>query len=189
MKFISKDTIQLDRELSDLDKFVIDFVKIISKHTKYVLVSGYVSILLGRARMSEDVDIIVPKMDETAVRKLLEDLNKNDFYCLNTEKEIYSYLIDKLGVRFAKKGVVIPNMEFKFAKSKIDEIALSKPIKVKLKNEELILSNLELQIAFKEQILKSPKDMEDALHLRKIAEKYLDESLLKKYEVMLNEFY
>ena len=57
MKFISNSIIELDRELSDLDKFTLNFVRILSKYAKYVVVSGYVSILFGRARSSEDIDI------------------------------------------------------------------------------------------------------------------------------------
>jgi hypothetical protein len=53
MKVIDNKTIEIDRELSDLDKFTIDFVKILEKHVNYVLVSGYVSILLIRARPSK----------------------------------------------------------------------------------------------------------------------------------------
>ena len=70
MKFTDKKTIQIDRELSDLDKFTLDFVKILKKHTKYVIVSGYVAILLGRARASEDVDIIIPRIDFSTFKLL-----------------------------------------------------------------------------------------------------------------------
>lgn len=59
---VSKNRIKLNKELNDLDTFVIDFVKILDKSKiKYVLVSGYVSILFGRSRSSEDIDIIVKK--------------------------------------------------------------------------------------------------------------------------------
>ncbi|MEF8849138.1 MAG: hypothetical protein V5A68_08425 [Candidatus Thermoplasmatota archaeon] len=56
MEFIYENTIVINRELSDLDKFTIDFINVLKKHTKYVIVSGYVSILLGMARASEYVD-------------------------------------------------------------------------------------------------------------------------------------
>ena len=46
-----------------------------------------------------------------------------------------------------------------------------------------------MQIAFKEAVSKSPKDMEDARHLRNIAEKHLDTELIKKYNGMLYEIY
>ncbi|MDI6737809.1 MAG: hypothetical protein QME12_04815 [Nanoarchaeota archaeon] len=62
MRFVSENIIEINRELSDLDLFAIDFIKVLKKHTRYVIISGYVSILLGRARASEDIDIIIPKM-------------------------------------------------------------------------------------------------------------------------------
>lgn len=112
MKFINKKTIKLNRELSDLDKFTIDFIDILKKHTSYVIVSEYVAILLGRARASEDIDIIIPEIGFSLFTSLYKDLKKNNFYCLNAENEktIYSYLKDDLAVRFAKKGSIIPNI-------------------------------------------------------------------------------
>ena len=191
MKFVSSKVIKLDRELSDLDLLTLDFLKILQKYTNYVIVSGYVSILLGRARVSEDIDVIVPKIDFPRFSKFLEELKKKGFYCLNAEKDagIYEYIQDNLAVRFAKKKTVIPNIELKFAKNKFDDIALDKTITVNLGKEELIVSHLELQIAFKEIVLKSPKDIEDARHIRNIAEGYLDKALIKKYERALNDFY
>ena len=139
MKFTDKKTIQIDRELSDLDKFTIDFIKILEKHTKYVIVSGYVAILLGRARASEDVDIIIPRIDFLTFKSLYDDLKKNDFYCLNAEEEktVYSYLEDNLAVRFAKIDTMIPNIEMKWTKNEFDKIALEKTIDVRIKNETL----------------------------------------------------
>ncbi len=190
MKFIGRQIIELHRELSELDKFTLDFVRILRKHPKYVLISGYVSILLGRARSSEDVDIIIPKLSLDAFSLLLSDLIKADFYCLNAEKQedIYDYLKDKLAVRFAKNNTVIPNIYFKFENKKKDDTTLDKTITVKLDSDELIISHLELQIAFKEVVLKSPKDIEDARHIRNIANNHLDKNLIKKYEVMLHDF-
>lgn len=191
MKFINKKTIEIDRELSELDKFTIDFIRILEKHVDYVLVSGYVSILLGRARASEDVDIIIKKIDFSTFQALYKELKKHNYYCLNAEKDstIYDYLLDNLAVRFAKKDTTIPNVELKWAKHKFDDIALKNTIDVKLSKVNIKIANLELQIAFKEEILKSPKDLEDARHIRKVAENYLDNKLINKYRVSLHEFY
>ncbi len=189
MQFSGKE-IKLDRELSDLDKFTVDFIKILRKYTKYVIISGYVSILLGRSRSSEDVDIIVPKMEFVTFQNLAKGLiDNNKFYCLNTKtvKEMYEYLLHNTAIRFAKNNTVIPNIELKFAKNKIDDLTLVKTITVKLNKETLIISHLELQVAFKEEVLKSPKDEEDARHIRNVIP--LDENLIKKYKVMLREFY
>jgi hypothetical protein len=49
MKFIDRHRLEINRELSDLDRFALKFITILEKHTTYVIVSGYVSILLGRS--------------------------------------------------------------------------------------------------------------------------------------------
>lgn len=191
MKFISNNMIEISRELSDLDLFTIQFTKILRKHVRYVIISGYVAILLGRARSSEDVDIIIPKTEFSKLLPLLKELKENGFYCLNAEddKEIFKYLNDNLAIRFARTETIIPNIELKFAKNNIDEITLKKTIIVKLKKEEITISHLELQIAFNEIVLKTPKDMEDARHIRNVAKGYLDDSLIKRYkEKLKNEF-
>ena len=58
MEFADKNTIKLSKELSELDKIVIRFIDILKKYTDYVIVSGYVAILLGRDGGTEDIDII-----------------------------------------------------------------------------------------------------------------------------------
>jgi hypothetical protein len=190
MEFVSKNIIKMDRELSDLDIFTLDFVRILRKHTHYVVVSGYVSILLGRSRASEDVDIIIPKLSLINFAALLHDLQKKGFYCLNAEdeKSIYEYLKDKIAVRFAKEKTAIPNIELKFAKNKFDDLALDNIITVKIGKEEIIISHLELQIAFKEVVLKSSKDIEDARHIRDVADGHLDNGLINRYKAMLDGF-
>jgi len=48
-----KGEIKINKELNNLDKFVLDFISLLEE---YVIVSGYVSILLRRSRATEDVD-------------------------------------------------------------------------------------------------------------------------------------
>lgn len=189
MRFLKGKTIRIERDLSDLDRFTVEFIRVLRRHTRYVIVSGYVSILLGRARSSEDVDIIIPKMERPLFSNLVDDLKENGFWCLQTEKtkDIYDYHKDNIAVRFAKKGRVIPNIELKASKNIADKTALDENMTVKLKSDELTISNLELQVAFKEAVLKSPKDVEDARHIRNIAGTRLDSMKVTKYKRMLHE--
>ena len=62
IKFI-KNTIKLDKIINELDKFVFKFIKILKKHTDYVIVSGYVAILLGRSRTTEDIDVFIKEIN------------------------------------------------------------------------------------------------------------------------------
>lgn len=183
MRFINKNIIKLDKVMNELDKFVLKFVKILEKHTDYVIVSGYVAILFGRDRATDDIDIIIPKTDKTKLKLLYDDLIKNGYWCLNSSKldDLYDILTSKHSIRFAFKPRVTPNVELKFSKDIYDDIALKKPITIKISNKELKTSFLELQIAYKEEVLKSNKDLEDARHLRIIAKEHLNENLIKEY--------
>ena len=54
-----------DKVITALDTFVLDFIRILERYTDYVLVNGYVTILLGRARGTEDIDTLIPPMDKS----------------------------------------------------------------------------------------------------------------------------
>jgi hypothetical protein len=191
MIFVDGNHIRIDKELSELDNFTLDFIEVLREHTRYVVVSGYVSILLGRARSSEDVDVIIPKIGFKEFSDLVNDLKKSSFWCIQTEenRDIFKYFNDGVAVRFARKGDVIPNIELKPVKNRIDVEALENYIEVVLEKGSIHISNLELQVAFKEQVLKSPKDIEDARHLRNIAGEKLSTLKLKEYEEILNGIY
>ncbi len=189
MIFVSRSEITLEKEKSELDNFALDFVKIIERHCDYVLVSGYVSILLGRSRGSEDINILIPKMGREEFFKLADDITDNGFECIvsDDKEEMFSYLTEeKTNIRFARKGEVIPNMEVKFVDNIIHDAAIRDPVSVRLGDEALKISPIELQIVFKEKILGSDKDVEDARHLRVIAKDHMDKDKMRRYEAMID---
>lgn len=110
MRFIDTTTIETDRELSDLDRLALEFTAVLQRHTPYVIVSGYVSILLGRARASEDIDIIIPKIEFLTLKELAHDLNEKGFYGINEEKDrdMFERLTEGAAVRFAKQNTHDP---------------------------------------------------------------------------------
>jgi hypothetical protein len=190
--------IKFEKELNSLDKFAIDFASILNKlEIGYVLVSGYVSILFGRSRSSEDIDLIVSKMDFNQFQKLWSELYKH-FECLNTEnaKEAYTeYLLNNHAIRFSRKNRFIPNIEFKFPKielNQLDLLTLKERKKVILNDHTMFISPIELQIAFK-FFLGSEKDIGDALHLYEIFKNKINIELMHsfsrklKIEELLNQ--
>lgn len=185
MKFIDEKTLQLDKELTELDTFVLDFVKILEKHTHYVIISGYVSILLGRSRATEDIDIFIPVINLQSFTAFYEDLKKHGYWCLNAESEIYQYLREGLAVRFALMGQIIPNFELKFALKPLSRASFDDTITVITNHGSLIISSLERQIAFKRYYLKSDKDMEDAAHIEKIFKDRIDLHKIKRYKQLI----
>ncbi len=182
IKFVDE-KIVLEKELNSLDQLVIDFVTILRKcKISYVLVSGYVSILFGRNRASEDIDLIVGDMDAQSFAQLWKRLNET-FDCVNTEnqEEAYQdYLLKKVALRFAKKGAFIPNVEMKFPKNELDRWTLKERKIVLLNQQELFISPLEVQIPFK-LFLGSEKDIEDARYLYRLFKDNLNMGLLTDF--------
>lgn len=187
MKFINKNKIKLDKVINELDKFVLRFVKILEKHTGYVIVSGYVAILLGRNRATDDIDIIIPKLTKEKLSALDSDLVSNGYWCLNSSEidDMYALLTSKHSIRYALEPLVSPNVEIKFSKDIYDDISLKNPILVRLNSGGLKISFIELQIAYKEEVLKSNKDLEDARFLRSVAGEYLNKNLINEYKKKL----
>jgi hypothetical protein len=175
-----------NKVLSKLDLFVIDFVDILTKYADYVVVSGYVSIIFGRSRGTEDIDILIKKIDMETFIKLNRELIGKQYWFLNADNpgELYGMLQDGLAVRIAVKETVIPNIELKFVKSDLDRISLREHMVVKTGKHIINISPLELQIAFK-LYLGSDKDIEDAVYLYDIFSKYLDIVKLKQYMSIL----
>lgn len=182
-----KREIILDRVLSNLDKFVLNFIKILEKHVKYVIISGYVSIILGRTRTTEDIDVFIEKIPEERLSQLYKDLENAGFWCLNSEdeKEIFNFLKDKMAIRFSYKEKPIPNFEVKFPKDSLDESTFSDFITIILSKRKIKISSLERHIAFKKYYLASDKDIEDALHIEKLFRGEIDYDKINKLKKLI----
>lgn len=170
-----------NKVVTALDRFVWDFTNLLEGYVKYVIVSGYVAILFGRARGTEDIDTIINAMDKTVFRVFYQRLLRAGYYCLNPEDEagLYEMLETGLRVRIAKKDTIIPNIELLFVKDDFDRYALAKRLEVVLGDEHLFISPLELQIAYK-LYLGSDKDIEDAVYLWDIFKEELELDRLRR---------
>jgi hypothetical protein len=188
---VQKGEIYSNKIVNELDNFVIDFIKILDKNEiKYVIVSGYVSIVLGRTRASEDVDLLIPKINFDEFCKIFNSLKDNNFECLNTYiiKEAFEEWHD-YAIRFSRIGRPTPNMEFKMITNKIQEEAFEKKIKLFFGDNLLYISPLELQIAYKLSIIgkgdfeeiSSDKDFEDAKHIYEYFKDKLNKERLSYY--------
>lgn len=170
----------LNKKLNSLDLFVIDFCNILNNlDISYVLISGYVAILFGRSRSSEDIDIFIEKTNKDKFSKLWSELYKK-FECINTDNldEAYNdYLNDNVNIRFSYKSEFIPNMEVKFPKLELDFWVLENKKEVILNKEKMYISPIELQISFK-LLLGSEKDLEDAKYIYNIFNDNINVKLL-----------
>ena len=163
-----KDKISLKKELNALDALTLEFCSLLNElNIKYVVISGYVAILFGRSRASEDIDIIAEKVSKETFRKLWASAAEK-FECINTsvcEDAFSEYLEEGSAIRFSRKGQFIPNVEFKFQKNEVDRWSIS---------------SLELQISFK-LYLGTEKDIEDAKHLYEVFKDKLNPALIAEF--------
>jgi len=153
-----------------------------------VLVSGYVSIMFGRSRSSEDIDIIAKKISKKRFSALWKELLKN-FQCIVPDnfEGAYEYLMNRTSIRFSRKGQFIPNMEFMFPKTEdLGNWVLRNAKQVVLNGNILKISPIELQIPYK-LYLADEQDIEDARHLYKLFKGDLNPELLKQFLVKLDK--
>lgn len=181
MEYELKDNkLTFSRELSELDELVMRFVALLDKTgIKYVIISGYVAILFGRSRTTEDVDIFIEKIDPGKFGKFFDEVEKNGFWLLNGEgkEDGFDTLNELLSIRIAKRNEAIPNFEIKFPKKDTDFISLNQPLEVIINDRHLNISPFEVQIPFK-LWLGSDKDLEDATHIYEIFKDKLNKEMM-----------
>ncbi len=172
-----------------LDEFCTKFCSVIEKHCGYIIVSGFVAISSGRARATEDIDMIIEKIDLGRFKKLHQELTKEEFVCMQSAShdEIYRYLRDNLAVRYTLKNQPLPEMEIKFAKDELDELQLRTRTKLPLTGLDVWFSSIDMNIAFKEELLKSEKDLKDAEHLRKVYAEQVNEGEITHIKKMIKK--
>ncbi len=170
-------SIVFHRELFKVDKLVFKFVSALEKAgVDYVIVSGYVATIFGRKNEEGDVDFILEEMPLEKFVKLWRELHWLGFYCLNAigeQRAFEDFLDKKRSIRFAEDGSFIPNFEIKFAKTEISKYALENKIRLQLNEKMLLISQLELQIAFK-IVLGSENDLADARYLYEMFKNNID---------------
>ena len=183
----------MERQVKDrniLDKFCEEFCAIVERHCKYIVVSGFLAIASGRTRGTEDIDMVIERLNFDKFELLFRDLTKNCFVCMQSSsaEEVYDYLKDNTSVRFTWKDKELPEMEVKFAKDILDEYQLKNRVKLELTGLDIWFSNVNVNIAFKEELLKSSKDLEDARHLRIVYAEQVDEKEIQSVKQLIQRF-
>lgn len=181
--------IRIDKAQTTYDEFSLAFVELLEQErVRYVLLSGYIALLFGRSRQTEDIDLVIETLDEERFRKLWTRITKR-FECLNSDdwKTAFNeYLGKKTAIRFSWPGKCLPNMEVKFPHQALEREALGRRLRVTLNDRQLFISPIELQIAFK-LFLGSDKDIEDAKHLHIIFKEHLNRDELREYVAALSQ--
>lgn len=99
----------VEKHLTILDRCVLDFIRMLEQKTSYVIVSGYVAILFGRSRGTEDVDILIPSLEKDTFDQLHRALVDGEYEFLNAEdaRGLYDMLTKGMGIRIAKKKITL----------------------------------------------------------------------------------
>ena len=172
----------IEKEPSELDELVIDVVRILDEvGIEYVVVSGYVAVLFGRARATEDIDVLVEPFDEATADEAVDRLRDAGYWgSAMPLEDLYETLSDDLPVRIAEDGDIVPNIELKFATDEYDHLSLQNTVTVRLSGNEIRVGSLEFQIAYKLG-MDTPKDFEDALYLYEVIGRNLNTNRLEGY--------
>lgn len=174
-----------------LDKFCIKFCKVVEKHCKYIIVSGFLVISSGRVRATEDIDMIIEKIPKKEFIRLHSDLIKKGFVCMqsdNPEIIFDDYLLEKSSVRYTEDNMPIPEMEIKFAKDALDNEQIKTRMKIPFTGLDIWFSSINFNIAFKEEYLKSDKDIEDAKHLRIVYKECISEDEIRNIKKLIRHY-
>ena len=176
------ETLVVDRTPSELDEIVLEFTAILDEENiEYAIVSGYVAILTGRSRATEDIDIVTERLSEERTMTLVDRLQEAGYWGATMPlEELFDTLDDGLRQRIAEEGTMIPNVELWFVKNDFERTVLEDPLIARIGGREIAISPIELQIAYK-LFLTAEKDFEDALHLYQVFEEQLDEDRLQTY--------
>lgn len=163
---LRNDTLLVDREPNELDRLAIRFSDILDDFTiEHVFVSGYVAILTGRSRATEDIDVLLEQTSESTLTEFVEALQTDGLWGPAMPLGAMSdMLADNIWI--ARDGEMVPHLEAKFVDDAYDRASLENHITARLTSvdAELPIGPLELQIAYK-LYLATPKDFEDAFHL------------------------
>lgn len=181
------DGVVIGKPPNDLDRLVIEVTGILDDvGIEHAVVSGYVAVLFGRSRATEDIDVIVERVDESTSAALVERLREAGFWgSAMPLDELHSTLSDDLPVRIAEDGHRVPNVELKFAADEYDRISLENTFPVHLGDATLSVGSLEFQVAYKLR-MGAQKDYEDALYLHEVAGPNLNRAQLEEYVTTLD---
>ena len=172
----------IDKPPSDLDRLILEVGDVLDAvDIEYAVVSGYVAVLFGRSRATEDIDIITERFGEETADELAKRLREADYWgSAMPLDDLHETLADGLPARVAEEGHRVPIVELKFASDESDRISLDNAISVRLGGESLRVGSLEFQIAYKLD-MGAQRDYEDALYLHEIVGPSINRMALEEY--------
>lgn len=179
-------TLVVDREPNQLDELAIAFSEILDQFDiAHVYIAGYVSILAGRARSTEDVDVLLEPIDEATVESLVGTLHEEGFWGPAMPlPSMYDMLDAGDNIWIAPDDQITPHLEVKFTRDEFDRAALTNATTARIGGATIPIGPFELQIAYK-LYLGTQTDIEDAVHLYTLFEESLSVTRLEHWVTQL----
>lgn len=179
---VSDGTIRIDKQPNVIDDLVIDVTGILDDlGIRFAVVSGYVAVLLGRPRGTEDVDVVVERFSLTTGGDLAARLQSAGFWGPAMPlSDLHETLTENLPIRVAEADRRVPNVELAFAADEYDSASLENTWTVRLGDASFHIGSPELQIAYKLH-MGAQRDHEDALYLYELLGSNLNHGQLEAY--------
>lgn len=174
------DTLVVDREPNALDDLAVQFSRILDDlDVSHVYVSGYVAILTGRSRATEDIDVLLERIDDETVRRIVARLEDEGMWGPAMPLDSMGEMLED-NIWIAPDGEMVPHIEAKFVDDEFDHASLANAIVARIGDSEIPVGPLELQIAYK-LWMRGEKDFEDAAHFYAIFEENLRKGTLEEW--------
>jgi len=156
----------VDREPNRLDELAVGFSEILSRFDiDHVFVAGYVAILAGRSRSTEDIDVFIERCSAERIDDLVAELEREGYWGPAMPlSETYGNLSNETNIWVAPDGEMTPHLEVKFPSDEFDDASLANAVDAHVGGHTVPIGPLELQIAYKLS-LGGRTDLEDAAHL------------------------
>lgn len=179
-------TLVVGREPNRLDELAIGFTGILDRFDiEHVYIAGYVSILAGRARSTEDIDVLIERVHRETADELATELDEEGFWGPAMPlTSMYEMLDNGDNIWVAPDDQITPHLEVKFARDEFDRASLENAITARIGGEAIPIGPIELQIAYK-LYLGSRTDVEDAVHLHALFEENLSVARLEEWTTRL----
>ncbi len=174
--------LEVGRSPNTLDRMAIYFSRLLDEHDiDHVFVSGYVAILAGRSRSTEDIDVLIESIDEELAADFVDTLRARGYWGPAAPlDDLHTQLAEGGNIWVAPRDDITPHLEVKFVSDEFDQASLEESIAARVGGEEIPIGPLELQIAYK-LYLGTQQDFEDAVHLYTLFEESLRPAQLERW--------
>jgi hypothetical protein len=156
----------VDRDPNRLDELAAGFSAVLSRlDIDHVFVAGYVAILAGRSRSTEDIDVFIERCSAERIDELVAELENEGYWGPAMPlSETHGNLSNGTNIWIAPDGEMTPHLDVKFPSDEFDDASLANAVDAHVGGHTIPIGPLELQIAYKLS-LGGRTDLEDAAHL------------------------